>query len=97
VIARQAHILTPASATTTHYFWATTRYHDLESVETDTFLRTLFAQAFDDEDKPIIKAAYENLEGQDFWDAKPLSLGIDAGGTRVRRKLEAMLKSQHAL
>ncbi len=94
VIAQQAHILTPASPTTTHYFWATTRYHDLDSAETDDFLRTLFAQAFDEEDKPIIKAAYDNLEGQDFWDAQPLSLGIDAGGTRVRRKLEAMLKAE---
>ena len=94
VIAQQAHILTPASPTTAHYFWATKRYHDLDSTETDDFLRTLFAQAFDEEDKPIIKAAYDNLEGQDFWSAQPLSLGIDAGGTRVRRKLEAMLKAE---
>ncbi len=94
VIAQQAHILTPATKTTTHYFWATTRYHDLESVETDNFLRTLFAQAFDSEDKPIIKAAYENLEGQDFWTAQPITLGIDTGGTRVRRKLEARLKAE---
>ncbi len=94
VIAQQAHILTPSSATTTHYFWATTRYHDLELTEFDTFLRALFAQAFDEEDKPIIKAAYENLEGQDFWEAQPLSLGIDVGGTRVRRKIQAMLKAE---
>jgi phenylpropionate dioxygenase-like ring-hydroxylating dioxygenase large terminal subunit len=96
VIAQQCHILTPASATTTHYFWATTRHHDLDSAETDMFLRTLFAQAFDEEDKPIIKAAFENLEGQDFWAAKPISLGIDQGGTRARRKIEAMLKAEVA-
>jgi phenylpropionate dioxygenase-like ring-hydroxylating dioxygenase large terminal subunit len=94
VIVQQCHILTPASATTTHYFWATTRTHDLDSVETNGFLRALFAQAFDEEDKPVIKAAYENLEGQEFWAAKPLSLGIDAGGTRARRKIEAMLKAE---
>jgi len=94
VIAQQAHILTPASATTAHYFWATTRYHDLDSVETDGFLCALFAQAFDDEDKPIIKAAFENLEGEDFWAAQPISLGIDSGGTRVRRKLQAMLRAE---
>ncbi len=96
VIAQQCHILTPASATTTHYFWATTRTHDLDSAETDGFLRALFAQAFDEEDKPIIKAAFENLEGQEFWAARPLSLGIDAGGTRARRKIEAMLKAEAA-
>jgi phenylpropionate dioxygenase-like ring-hydroxylating dioxygenase large terminal subunit len=96
VIAQQAHIVTPASATTSHYFWATTRTHDLMSAEVDGFLLTLFGQAFDEEDKPIIKAAYDNLEGQDFWEAKPLSLGIDAGGTRARRKIQAMFKSENA-
>jgi vanillate O-demethylase monooxygenase subunit len=94
VIVQQCHIVTPASATTSHYFWASTRTHDLESAEVDGFLLHLFGQAFDDEDKPIIKAAYDNLEGQDFWDAGPLSLGIDAGGTRARRKIQAMLKAQ---
>jgi phenylpropionate dioxygenase-like ring-hydroxylating dioxygenase large terminal subunit len=94
VISHQYHILTPASETTTHYFWGVARGHDLDSAETDAFLLHLFGQAFDEEDKPIIKAAYDNLEGQDFWDAKPLSLGIDAGGTRARRKIQAMLKAE---
>jgi len=96
IIVQQCHILTPASATTAHYFWASTRTHDLDSKETDMFLQNLFAQVFDDEDKPIIKAAYENLEGENFWDARPISLGIDAGGTRARRKLEAMIAQETA-
>lgn len=97
VIAQQAHILTPASDGTTHYFWASTRTNDLDSVDMDGFLRQLFAQAFDEEDKPIIKAAYDNLEGEDFWAARPLSLGIDAGGTRARRKIETMLKAEDVM
>ena len=91
IVAHQAHVLTPASATTAHYFWASARTHDLDSPETDPFLKALFGQAFDEEDKPIIKAAYENQEGEDFWAAKPLSLGIDAGGTRASRKLQTMI------
>jgi nitrite reductase/ring-hydroxylating ferredoxin subunit len=94
ITSHQYHILTPATATSTHYFWGVARGHDLESAEVDGFLLALFGQAFDDEDKPIIKAAYDNLEGQDFWDAKPLSLGIDAGGARARRKVQAMLKAE---
>jgi vanillate O-demethylase monooxygenase subunit len=96
LVTHQAHVLTPASATTAHYFWASARTHDLDSPETDAFLKTLFAQAFDEEDKPIIKAAYENLEGEDFWMAKPLSLGIDAGGTRARRKLQTMIAREQS-
>jgi phenylpropionate dioxygenase-like ring-hydroxylating dioxygenase large terminal subunit len=94
IISHQYHILTPATATSTHYFWGVARGHDRDSTEVDAFMLQLFGQAFDEEDKPIIKAAYDNLEGQDFWDAGPLSLGIDAGGTRARRKIQAMLKTE---
>lgn len=97
VIVHQAHIITPATENTAHYFWATTRPVDQAIPEVDDMLRKLFAQAFDDEDKPIIEAAFANLNGEDFWDAKPAYLGIDAGGTRARRKLQIMLQSEAAL
>jgi vanillate O-demethylase monooxygenase subunit len=94
VVADQSHILTPEGPATTHYFWATIRRHDIDSAATDEFLRSLFLQAFDNEDKPIIKAAYDNLEGRDFWESRPVSLGVDAGGLRVRRRLKAMLSRE---
>jgi vanillate O-demethylase monooxygenase subunit len=87
----QAHILTPASEHETHYFWSSTRYHDLASSETDAMLAKMFGDAFDLEDKPMIEAAYANVRGQDFWAQKPVSLGVDQGGTRARRLLEKML------
>ncbi|MDE2410363.1 MAG: Rieske 2Fe-2S domain-containing protein [Sphingomonadales bacterium] len=90
----QAHIVTPETATTAHYFTANARHENIDSVEVDEFLRTLFAQAFDVEDKPMIEASYARMEAPDFWAAKPLSLGIDQGGTRARRKIEAMLKAE---
>jgi phenylpropionate dioxygenase-like ring-hydroxylating dioxygenase large terminal subunit len=86
----QAHILTPASQSQTHYFWSSTRYHDLDDAVMDAMLLELFGQAFDEEDKPIIEAAYANLEGADFWAARPVSLGIDQGGTRARRMIEKL-------
>ena len=90
----QAHIVTPETATTSHYFTANARTHDIDSPEVDAFLNDLFAKAFDEEDKPMIEAAYANLEGRDFWEARPVSIGVDSGGTRARRKIEAMLKAQ---
>jgi vanillate O-demethylase monooxygenase subunit len=90
----QAHILTPASEHETHYFWSSTRYHDLASAETDAMLVELFGNAFDQEDKPMIEAAYANVQGRDFWGERPVSLGIDQGGTRARRLLEAMIKKE---
>ncbi|MBO9602785.1 MAG: Rieske 2Fe-2S domain-containing protein [Novosphingobium sp.] len=92
----QAHILTPASEHETHYFWSSTRYHDLDSIETDHMLANLFGEAFDLEDKPMIEAAYDNVRGKDFWSQKPASLGIDQGGTRARRMLEKLIRDESA-
>jgi len=91
VIVHQAHILTPESDGSAHYFWASTRSGDRADPGADADLRQLLGQAFDEEDKPMIEAAFANLDGVDFWDATPAFLGIDAGGTRARRKLQQMI------
>jgi vanillate O-demethylase monooxygenase subunit len=96
IIADQAHILTPETEATTHYFWASTRANALDDEGMDAMLKSLFAQAFDEEDKPMIKAAYDNMEGEDFWARRPVFLGIDAGGTRARRLLETMRAAERA-
>ena len=90
----QAHVLTPANEHETHYFWASVRYQDIDSAETDAYLLQMFGEAFDEEDKPMIEAAYRNVRGEDFWAQKPVSLGIDQGGTRARRKLEQLIAAE---
>jgi vanillate O-demethylase monooxygenase subunit len=92
----QAHILTPAGEHETHYFWSSNRYHDLDSSEMDAMLLEMFGNAFDLEDKPMIEAAYANVRGKDFWAEKPVSLGIDQGGTRARRMLENMIRDEQS-
>jgi vanillate O-demethylase monooxygenase subunit len=91
VIVHQAHILTPETEDTSHYFWATTRSGGPVTPEGDAMLRGLMGQAFVEEDKPVIEAAFANLDGADFWESKPVFLGVDAGGTRARRLLQAMI------
>jgi phenylpropionate dioxygenase-like ring-hydroxylating dioxygenase large terminal subunit len=93
----QAHILTPASEHETHYFWASARYDKLDSEEADEALRGLLLTAFGQEDKPMIEAAYANVRGKDFWAEKPVSLGIDQGGTHARRILERMIRDEQAV
>ncbi len=94
VIVQQAHILTPETNDTTHYFWAST-YAEVEGgPDMGPVLRELFTQAFDQEDKPIIEAAYANLDGGEFWDQRPVSLGIDQGGARARRMIQDILRRE---
>jgi phenylpropionate dioxygenase-like ring-hydroxylating dioxygenase large terminal subunit len=95
VIVHQAHILTPETADTTHYFWATTRSMP-PSEQGDAMLQGLMEQAFIQEDKPIIEATYANMDGADFWELKPAFLGIDAGGTRARRALQKLVQAEAA-
>lgn len=94
VIVHQAHILTPETETSTHYFWATTRSVDFVDEEMDAQVRGLMEQAFIAEDKPIIEAAFNNTDGADFWERDPAFIGVDAGGTRARRVLQAMRKKR---
>jgi len=87
IIVHQAHILTPETETSTHYFWATTRSVDVVDEAMDTQLRALMMQAFEAEDKPLIEAAFANLDGGEFWSQQPVFTRVDAGGTRARRLL----------
>jgi len=94
IIVDQAHILTPETEDTTHYFWCTTTALPLDDPNIAMGVKTLFDQAFNEEDKPMIQAAYANTEGKAFWERKPVFLGIDAGGTRARRLLERIRRGQ---
>lgn len=91
VIAHQAHIITPEGEGSAHYFWATTRSGAPPNEAADDHLRTMMRQAFVGEDKAIIEGAFENLDGQDFWEAKPISRAIDAGAIQARRLLAQMI------
>lgn len=93
VIVHQAHILTPETADSTHYFWATTRTMP-PSAQGDAMLAGLMDQAFREEDKPIIEATYANMDGADFWDRTPAFLGVDSGGTRARRRLQKLIQRE---
>ncbi|OYW82616.1 MAG: hypothetical protein B7Z20_13720, partial [Sphingobium sp. 32-64-5] len=94
IIVHQAHIITPESDESSHYFWATSRSTDHAHEEMDAVVRSLMEQAFNVEDKPIIEASYANLDGMDFWEAKPAFLGIDSGGTKARRVMQQRIAAE---
>lgn len=96
IIMQQAHIFTPATDGTAHYFWASTRVSLEATEEGDTMMRELFAKAAAEEDLPVIEAAFNNLDGSDFWERTPIFLGVDAGGARARRVLQRLIKAESA-
>ena len=82
-----AHILTPETETSTHYFWAATRSFALDDDALDVQLRTAIEHAFINEDKPILEDVQANLKGARFEQMRPPTLSFDIGAMRARRIL----------
>jgi phenylpropionate dioxygenase-like ring-hydroxylating dioxygenase large terminal subunit len=87
------HLMTPETATTTHYFWANTRLGPL-SADLDERKRQGLERVFATEDKPIVEAQQRNIDMDDSDDPPPVMLAVDPGLVRARRRLDDMLLSQ---
>ncbi len=92
--AAAVHIFTPESKDRTHYFFAIAR----NFVEEDEALNKMIAETrmriFQTEDKPMIEKVHAAMQGQDFWELKPLLLRIDEGGVQVRRRLRELIEKE---
>ncbi|ODU67627.1 MAG: vanillate monooxygenase [Novosphingobium sp. SCN 66-18] len=81
------HNMVPETATTTHYFYCSTRRFRVDDEGFSQFLRGAFAQAFTQEDKPMLEKQQARIGTADFWSLEPVLLKIDAASTRARRLL----------
>ena len=88
------HLLTPETATTTHYFWsfrcAAGSDDEVEQA------RAVGIQAFQNEDRPIIEAQQANLGDGDSAQLGRGMLNADAAAIRARRVLQERLALQTA-
>ena len=94
IAAPSAHLLTPETATSTHYFWAFMRDTVLADAALSEKIRALGIQAFAMEDKPVIEAQQRNLGGAELMSLGPALLYPDAAATRARRVLAALLAAE---
>jgi vanillate O-demethylase monooxygenase subunit len=94
----QAHIFTPESSTTTHYFYAVSFPRAMgpqgeqlarQSVET-------LRGPFESEDQPIVEAIARNMGAQSFWDCEPLLLSIDGASVLARRILAKKIAAEQS-
>jgi len=88
-----AHVATPETGSSTHYwFWATRTF--AVSAAENARIRSFVEYAFAQQDKPMLEAQQQNMDGADFWALKPVLLPSDAAAVRVRRKLAKLMESQ---
>lgn len=91
-----AHLLTPESQKSTHYWFGVSRPKSVGKqgramVEAEIeFLR----HPFETEDLPVLEAQQRVLGSTPFWDAKPVLLVTDAAAVRARRVLDALIAAE---
>lgn len=81
-----AHLITPETETTSHYFWASGRNFARDN---DAFTQATAAtmkNVFETQDGPMVEAQQRDMgDSTDFLDHKPIILQADAAGVLARR------------
>jgi vanillate O-demethylase monooxygenase subunit len=93
-VTRNAHLITPETETSTHYFWIHTRNRRLDDTAIDERTRTIITNAFRTEDEPMIAACQDYMDGREFFSLQPLYLETDYAGTRCRRAIEKRIAGE---
>ncbi|MCW6536755.1 aromatic ring-hydroxylating dioxygenase subunit alpha [Sphingomonas lycopersici] len=90
-------ILTPETATTTHYFWAMTRDFGQQDAQLDEMIAGATEQAFQQEDLPMLEAVQKQMGSRAFDAMKPLLLPFDEGAVRARRVVAAVVEGRRSI
>ena len=89
-----AHLLTPETADSSHYFYLLARNWSTDDAELNAAMRRGVAEAFINEDKPVLQAVKGAMRGEDFWSLKPLILSCDIGPIHARRLLARLIREE---
>ncbi|PZU76358.1 MAG: vanillate monooxygenase [Rhizobium sp.] len=90
----QAHLLTPETELTSHYFWGVSRNSAREDQEISAMLRGGIQSAFENEDEPMVRAFQERMAGLNLFDLSPALLPMDEASVRARRVLQRLIDQE---
>lgn len=91
-----AHIMTPETDVTTHYFYVNTRNFLTDDAEFNASMAAGLKIAFETEDKPMIEAQQQRLGDRELFDLSPKLMPIDNGSTRARRIYDRLLAAERS-
>ena len=94
IVTHAAHIMTPETATTTHYFYAAWRNYATDDADYHAAFEQGVSAAFAGEDKPMIEAQQRRIGVADIMDLKPVLLGIDRASVTARRIFDRLLAAE---
>jgi vanillate O-demethylase monooxygenase subunit len=86
-----AHIATPETEFSTHYFYANTREYRVHDADYNKLYADAMHYAFSVEDKTMLEAQQHNLGNRDLFDTGPVLLQTDSASTQARRLLKRLI------
>lgn len=91
-----AHIFTPETVRSTHYFFATSYPVRMggEAVQRAAADIEFLRMPFEQEDQPMLEAQQREMGDAEFWSLKPVLLAGDAPAVRARRVLDGLIKAE---
>lgn len=90
-----AHLLTPETEFTTHYFWASARTFDIHNEATSQGIAAMMKMVFETQDAPMVEAQQRQMgESTDFLLQRPLILKADAAGVLARRIIDKKIREE---
>lgn len=89
-----AHLVTPETETSCHYFYAHSRDYQLDDPAADAAVAEWQRVGFGEQDKPILECQQANIGDAELMDLRPLILPTDAGAVRARRILAQRIKQE---
>jgi phenylpropionate dioxygenase-like ring-hydroxylating dioxygenase large terminal subunit len=92
-----AHVMTPETATSTHYFFCHTSDALRRDPSAAPMIKSALLKAFQEEDAPMIEAQQARIGEADFWSLSPSLFSVDSGALQVRRTLDRMIREENAL
>lgn len=91
-----AHLLTPETGRSTHYFWVAARDRELDDAALSEKIRAGIDAAFRLEDEPIIVDCQARMGGAELMSLHPVLLTTDAAAVRARRLLSTLIVQENA-
>jgi phenylpropionate dioxygenase-like ring-hydroxylating dioxygenase large terminal subunit len=88
------HAVTPETATSTHYFFASTRNFLIDDAALNTAIGETRHSIFLAEDSPMIAAQQALIGDKTLQELKPLLFRCDNAGVRARRVLEQLIRGE---
>lgn len=90
-----AHLITPETETTSHYFWGSGRNFARDVEAFTTMTAATMKNVFETQDGPMVEAQQRDMgDSTDFLEHKPIILKADAAGVLARRIMKQKLRAE---